>query len=75
MIKRLLILIVLMALGLGSWLDRPGPMRVALAVALLFVVLGSVIGWLAKQSTRLSSSGRDPRDFRDAYDGTYHPDR
>lgn len=42
----------------------PRPWLGVLAVVVLFAVVGFAIRWAMRASDRLSSSGRDMRDFR-----------
>ena len=67
MMKRLAFLAVMLLLAAASAVGPRGPVRGAAAVLLLFLVIGSMIRWLADRSTRLSSSGRDPQDLGSAW--------
>jgi len=67
MMKRLAFLSVVLILAAASATGPRGPVRAAAAVLLVFLVIGSIIRWLADRSTRLSSSGRDPRDLGTAW--------
>src|SRR5262245_32342808 len=73
MIKRLLILGLLAGLAVGTWLAPSGPARGVLAVALLFATVGVAIAWLSGQGTRLSRSGRDPREHFYLHQGPTKP--
>jgi hypothetical protein len=65
--KRLALLSVMLLLAAASTIGPRGPVRGAAALLLLFLVIGSIIRWLADRSTRLSSSGRDPQDLGSAW--------